>query len=243
MHVKKAFRLSLVGGIVAVAVAANAAPIVQWNFNSVPPDGNTGTGTTVPNINLTGSASISLLGGVTNPGFNSGVGSSDPAASDNSGYQTTTYAAQGTENGLRGVAFFGSTLGYQDIVVNFDLRHSNTSSRFAQLEYTLDGGSTWTFGGLFEADLGGDKWYNVRTVDLTSVAGANNNPLFGFKVVAVFAPGTGGYLPSTPTSTYGPNGTWRFDMVTINGNLIPEPGTIAALAVGVVGLMARRRRK
>ena len=240
---KKAFRLSLVGGIVAVAFAANAAPIIQWNFNSVPPDGNTGTGTTVPNINLTGSASITLLGGVSNPGFFSGVGSSDPAPSDNSAYQTTSYAPQGTENGLRGVWFAGSTVGYQDIVISFDQRHSNTASRFAQVEYTLDGGVTWNLGGLFEADLGGDRWYNLRTVDLTSVAGANNNPLFGFKVVAVFAPGTGQYAASTSGSNYGTTGTWRFDMVTINGNLIPEPGTIAALAVGVVGLMARRRRK
>lgn len=239
---KKAFRLSLVGGIVAVAIAANAAPIVQWNFNSDPPDGNTGTGTTVPNIDLTGSASIALLGGVTNPGFNSGVGSSDPAASDNSGYQTTTYAPQGTENGLRGVWFSGSTLGYQDIVIQFDQRHSNTSSRFAQVEYTLDGGTTWTFAGLFDADQGGDKWYNLRTVDLSSVAGADNNPLFGFKVVAVFAPGTGEYQAATPTKTYASTGTWRFDMVTISGTPVPEPATIAALAVGVVGLLARRRR-
>lgn len=231
----------------AAASVASADILTQWNFNSNPPDASTSTGTTVPNVNITApAASIVLQGGVTNPGFNSGVGSSDPAASDNSGYQTTTYPAQGMASGTAGVAFSTSTTGWQDIVVSWDQRFSNTSSRFFEFQYTLDFSEaipTWvTFGGVRENTLGGDQWLNNNVADLTGVSGVDNNANFAFRVVSVFSPATGQYEPSRlpPASNYG-GGTWRFDMVTVRGVAIPTPGSIALLGLG--GLVALRRRR
>ncbi|MFX7980977.1 hypothetical protein ABTK42_19300, partial [Acinetobacter baumannii] len=80
----------------AAALPSQALVVTQWNFNSPTPDNNTATGTTVPSI---GTGTASLVGGVTSPGFNSGVGSSDPAAADNSGWQTSNYPASGSGNG------------------------------------------------------------------------------------------------------------------------------------------------
>ena len=115
MH-KTLIALALLG-LAQAAQAAGPSILAQWNFNSNPPDGNTSTGTTTPNI---GSGTASLVGGVTAT-FASGDasgGSSDPATGDDSGWQTTTYAAQGTENKLRGVQFAVSTLGWKDITVS-----------------------------------------------------------------------------------------------------------------------------
>jgi hypothetical protein len=220
---------------------ANADILTQWNFNSVPADASTATGMTTPNI---GVGSISLLNGVTNPSFNSGVGSSDTSlAANNSGYQTTTYAAQGAQDKLRGVQYSVSTLGFENIVVSYDLRHSNTSSRYEQFQYSLDGTNFVDFT-LFDGNAG-DTWFNNRIADLSSIAGADNNASFAFRVVAAFAPTTGTYLASSPTGTYA-GGTWRFDNVTINGSAIapvPEPQTYAMFfaGLGFLGFVSRRK--
>ncbi len=242
---------------VALTGPVFADTITQWNFNSNPPDTNTGTGTTTPNI---GGGSIFVIGGAGNPGFNSGVGSSDPATSDNSGYQTDTYAAQSTGSGTRGVRFSVSTLGFTGISGSFDLRISNTSSRWYQVRYTLDGTNFVDLGGptrLGSLANAGDSWFNQNTFDLSSVTGANNNANFGFEVVSVFSPvdftqvsGNVFYAANTAyevarnngSSVYG-GGTWRFDMVTVSGTAVPEPSALGLLAVaGVVAGGLRRKR-
>ena len=232
-------KLVLTAALLA-ATSANADTITQWNFNSVPSDAATGTGTTVANI---GTGVISLLNGVTNPSFNTGVGSSDTSlAANNSGFQTTTYAAQGAGNKTRGVQFNVSTIGFEDILVNYDLRHSNTSSRYEQFQYSLDGSNFVDFA-LFDGNLG-DTWFNNRTIDLSSIAGADNNASFAFRVVAAFAPNTSAYAASS--TTYAGSGTWRFDDVMVLGTTVaavPEPETYALLVAGLgfVGFSARRK--
>lgn len=231
----------------ALAVAALTLPahasdvLTQWNFNSPIPDGNTGTGTLLPS---TGAGSAALVGGVT-ASFASGAasgGSSDPAPTDNSAWNTTTYAAQGSGSGDRGVQFAVSTLGFMDVVVSWDQRHSNTAAAHAQFQYSLDGLSFLDFGAPFFATTG-DAWFNGRSVDLSGVAGVADNDSFAFRVVAVFAPGTSTYVASNPGSNYGTGGTLRFDMVTVSAMPIPEPGTYAMLLAGLlaIGLYTRRR--
>jgi len=234
------FKQTILVLALSLAIQANAANVTQWNFNSLPADTSTATGTTTPNI---GTGTITLLNGVTNTGFNSGVGSSDTSlAANNSGYQTTTYAAQGTQNKLRGVQYNVSTLGFENIIINYDLRHSNTSSRYEQFQYSLDGSNFVDFS-LFDGNAG-DTWFNNRTVDLSAISGADNNTSFAFRVVAAFAPSTSTYAASSPTATYGTASTWRFDNVTVMGAPIPEPETYAMFlaGLGLMGFASRRKQ-
>mgnify|MGYP006192295269 FL=1 len=239
----KSFALSALSTLVTVFALGNAHAdvITQWTFNSTTPDGATGTGSVLPSV---GTGSLSLIGGVTNPSFNSGVGSSDPAASDNSGLQTTTYGSQGAGNNGRGIEVKASSVGFEDVVFSYDLRHSNTSSRYELAQYSLDGVNFIDYA-VFDGGLG-DTWFNARTIDLSSIAGADDNANLAFRVVATFAPGTSGYLASDASKTFAGSGTWRFDMVSVSGTAtpVPEPTSAAAGLAGLaaIGFLARRRR-
>lgn len=225
--------------IALLSGAAPAATITQWNFNSVPADASTTTGTTVAAL---GAGSVSLVGGTTAT-FASGAangGSSDPEAADDSGWNLTAFAAQGSGNQSRGAQFLVSTVGWQDISISYDLRHSNTSAANEVVQVTFDGGASFTDVAGFTGNAG-DTWFNGRTVDLSSFAAADDNALFGIRIVAGFGPG-GSYVASSPTGTYGSSGTWRFDMVTVSALApVPEPAGLALLLAGV-GVLALRRR-
>lgn len=217
--------------LAAAAIApAHADIITQWNFNQSNLVANIGAGT------------ASLVGGTTTTGFDSG-GPTDLEATDK-GWATSSYASASAEDKKRGVQFDVSTEGMENLFITFDLRHSNTSARHEQIQYTLDG-TTFTDLTVFDASNGGDMWYS-RTLDLSSIAGANDNSKFGFRVVATFAPGTPSYQATKATSSYGTTGKWRFDSVTVSGNAVtavPEPQTYAMLLAGLaaVGFVARRR--
>ena len=226
--------------LAAVSTGAHADVVTQWNFNSAVADGNTGTGVITPAI---GSGIASLIGGTTST-FASGDasgGSSDPASGDDSGWNLTTFAAQGSGDKTRGAQFAVSTVGFENMVISYDLRHSNTASRYEQCQYSLDGLNFVDYA-TFDGNAG-DTWFNGRTVDLSTVVGTDNNANFAFRVVAAFAPSTSCYLASNLSSTYSTSGTLRFDMVTINAAPVPEAETYAMMlaGLGLVGFIARRR--
>ena len=225
-----------------LATHANADVVAQWNFNSVAPDNNTSTGTLLPSV---GAGAASLVGG-TSATFASGAasgGSSDRAASDDSGWNLSTFATQGTGDMTRGAQFSFSTVGFASIVFSYDLRHRNSSAANEVVRVSVDNGASFSVVGSFVANSG-DTWFNGRSVDLSAVAGAAGNGNLIVQVLAGFGDANG-YLASNPANSYGTTGTWRFDMVTLNGvAAIPEPGTYALMlaGLGAIGFLARRRK-
>jgi len=220
-----------VGALLFAPQAQSQTVITQWNFNAGAPDGedpSTGTGTIGP------------IGGVTHSGFNSGVGSSDPTQ-PGLGYQTTTYPAQSTNNLTAGIQVNVSTEGFENIVLSFDLRISNAASRWYQVFYTVNGTDFIPFGTpirMGAAANAGDTWYNNLTADFSAITAVNDNEDFAIRIVSAFSPvafteansgtnfeaNTAYEVARNVNSNYS-GGTWRFDMVTISGDLAIAPTT------------------
>jgi hypothetical protein len=239
---------AVLASIAGIAAPSAAQIITQWNFNVV--GGNPGGSTTGTLVSSTGTGSIFRFG-TPNLAFRSGSadgGSSDTAPDlDNAALDLSPWAQQSVGSGLNGVRFTTSTAGYTRIVVSFDIRHSNRMSRWVQFQYTTDGTNFTSAGiannGLFEASNDGDVWYNGRVADLSSITGVENNPNFGFRIVAVFAPSLNVYLTSGAVP-YNNGGRARIDMVTVRQDLLGANPTIeadtlprAACAFGVGGIL------
>ncbi len=199
-----------------VTASASAATIAQWDFNSIPSDADATTGTLTP---ATGAGAAALVGGVT-ASFTASNGSSDPNPTDNSNWRITTWPAQGTQNKQNGIRLSVGTVGYRNITLSWDLRNSNTASKYTRLQYTTNGTDFVDFQVI---TMPNETWINGQSANFIGVAGVENNPRFGVRFVTEFestalGSGTAGYVPSSPTSTYGAAGTLRFDMIRFSGD-------------------------
>jgi hypothetical protein len=208
------FELTLILFFLTTFNGLGQTTITQWNFDASNLTPSTGSGT------------ASNVGG-TSSAFASGPPNSGQ------GWNTSLYPAISSNSGTAGVQFAVSTVGFQNIQLTFDHRASGTASRWARVDYSLNGGSNWTTN--FWNNNGGlsphDNFYSF-TVDFSSVSGANNNVNFVVRIVSIFSPdafsdGLGNYYSASSAyyrarisggSVYASTGTWRFDNVTLSGS-------------------------
>lgn len=206
-------------------VAAQQSLVTHWDFNSVVNDATTSTGSNLP---VSGIGSISMVGGSTQTyatGYTGAVVPTETNTTDNSGFNTSGWPAQGIGNKTRGIQVNVNTAGYGRIGLSFWQRLSNTAPNTWVLQYTLDhtgastGGSavwvdTTTFTFTPQPTGTGDTWFH-RSVTFANSSTFSNNPNLAFRVVAAFDPTIGTYLAARSTSSYGTSGTSRYDLFRI----------------------------
>ena len=219
--------------VVAISGTASAAVVTQWTFNS-----SNAALTLTPYI---GTGTASYVGGTAanSSGIAGGWVEDTTAVAPvvNNRWTMTTFPAASAASGTAGAQFAVSTTGFENVIITFGLRTSNTASKYAQLQYSTNGTDFTNFGDVITGT--GDVWTSLSR-DLSFLTTTDNNSAFAFRVVSVFAPGTSAYAAAGLGKTYGTGGTYGFDLVTVNGTAIPSPGAVALL--GLAGLVARRRR-
>lgn len=196
--------------------------IAEWNFNAGD-DGDATTGTLTPAV---GSGTALAIGGVSGT---FAFGSIRDGADDDSGWNLSGFPPQRQLPRTAGAEFRISTEGYQDVVLKFDFRTSNTAPRLLRVLYTPDG-KIWLPVALFISNKGA-WWHTELVVDFSAREETDDNPNFAVRLVADVNESTGEYEASEPGSTYSPNGTWRFDLVSLQGWPLgsgPQPPQILA---------------
>lgn len=206
-------------------LAAQQSLVTHWDFNSLINDANSATGNEMP---VSGSGAIATVGGSTfsfATGYTGTILPVETNTADNSGYNVTSWPAQGTGNKTRGIQINTNTTGFARIGVSFWQRLSNTAPNTWVLQYTLDhtgattgGTAVWVDTTIFtfvpQATGTGDTWH-YRSVSFAANNNFNNKPNLAFRVVAAFDPTAGTYLAARSTSTFSTTGTSRFDLVRV----------------------------
>ena len=212
----------------AGAALANADDICYWSFNGtlVLPLPEYGIGVAMP------------CGTAAQIGFQAGSPNDPTQGATNHAWAVRVNPTQGTGNLTSGAQYMTSTLGFYNVQIAWDQFHSSVSSKYFRFQYTTNG-TTWINRDQFSAN--DDNIFYSRSVDLSGIDGVNNNPLFGFRIVAEFGP-SGQYEGSNPGSSYSSTAFWKFDMVHVTGDTVPEPAAAVGFVAGLLLLAARRRR-
>jgi hypothetical protein len=203
-----------------------------WDF--------TGTFTAASPETTLGIGTASVVGSMTGPGSATGT---TTGCSQTTGNAWAIGAANpGTTNESSGVQFMVPTTGREHIWMAYDHRLSNTATRTARIQYTLNGSDWINFdvtatnflsqcdnrGGIDNGRIDAsnpvgtnvaDSW-GRRVIDFSAITGANNNPNFGVRILAAHYSNTGQFRQANAVTAVATGGTWRFDNVIFGGSLI-----------------------
>jgi hypothetical protein len=204
---------------VASLTVATTGPLAYWNFNS-------------PYLNVTNPAPAQGIGAASATNIvtflqPNGSANDPDSINPNTAWGTQNYPASGINNKSAGVQFNASTVGAKNVTVSYDFRATATASKYQRLQYTTDG-TTWIDYPTSDADV--VTTYITRNYSLAGFPGVANNPNFGIRIVAEFE-STASYGATNDavyvavSSSYSPNGTLSYDLVTISADAITNANT------------------
>lgn len=139
----------------------------------------------------------------------------------------------------QGLEALVGTTGFGGITLTYDWSSTTQGVKHQQVLYTVDGTNWNTIGPVLTAGPT-EGWINGILIDFSSIAGVDNNPLFGVRITSAFAPdgpNQGQYVNLAGNVINSTSGNWRVDSLVFSGNAIPEPASGAVIA-GLVTLAA-----
>ena len=198
--IARTFALLLAAIPILSSLLCAQQPIVLWDFNQ-----------TNDLLRATsGTATLVVLGGLrTAPA--SGLGSSDPSTNADFALQLTGFPKQGPGAQSAGLEISTSTVGFQSVVLKFDVRATSTASRRLQVLYSTDG-QTLKAGPAFTLN-GGTAFTNGLTVDFSTIPNVANQPELRVRLVSDWDGDS--YVGAA--GNYSTVGTWRIDHLRLMG--------------------------
>ncbi len=219
---------------------ADVVTIATWTFETSIPGGVTGlTGQSISGLAAevgVGTASGNHASSATV--WNNPVGNGSAESFSSNNWAIGDY-----------VQFNVSTLGLQNLVIQWDQTSSGTGPGEFNLAYRVGAGSFVDFQNYTvlpnqAASPGLGAWGSANriagygfNVDLSSVSALNNAASVDFRFVVR------SNNRATPPGSIATGGTSRFDNVTISASAVPEPTAAGLIALtGIAGMAFRRRR-
>jgi len=234
-------------------IPPTAQTITRWDFhnysgatspvNSPTPSIGSGTATSLGMTNAYPIGGTKYSGSVTTDDLTVTTGGTDPSSTalawrirgsskdnaNNTGNGWNTAAPQYSQ----GAQFLVSTVGFYNIVFQYDWYTTAQGVRDLQAQYTVDG-ATWTNVGPLQVAQSGGGFSNQITINFAAlgITTVNNNANFGVRLVSAYDPiytGTG--APTYTSATLGTNapvvidnssGNWRFDEINVMGTAALE---------------------
>lgn len=220
--------------ILCVSSIAGAATITQWTMEGLttPPD-LTDSAVGPPVLAATGVGTLNGVHASAVSDWTTPVGNGSAES-----YSVNTWALGDY------FQFSTSSLLFENIMLSVDATSSNTGPRDFKVQYSNDG-TTFTDSGLTYSVLANaapNSWtsgtylpQHTYTFDLSSIAALDNQAVAAFRLVQDSTVSANGGVVAA-------GGTSRIDNVTVSGDVIPEPATIALIGLASLGLIAMRRR-
>lgn len=219
-----------VAGLSLAAISAQAQ-IADWTFEtSIPAT----AGPFSPEVGA-GSALAFHSGVIGAPVYSSPAGNGSSHSFSSNGWNVGDY-----------YQFQVSTVGLGNVLFQWDQTSSNTGPGHFQLSYSTDGTNFTAFGAVYtvlangtpnpawNATTGNSAYTSVD--DLSAVLAINNQANVYFRLINTDTVAANSANPVAAT------GTDRVDNVIINARPVPEPATLAALGLGAIALIRRRRK-
>lgn len=209
---------------------AGGAIIAYWNFNGLTTSTNNG----ITYAASSGSGTITVgVAASDNAGSNRGINSfggttNNILNSDVAGQALTVQG--GASESATPVQNNGATLtievnltGMEDVIVSYATQKTGTGFNSNQFSYSTDGVSYTSFGSAYDLTTS----FALKTFDLSSISALDNDSSVFFRVTF-----------SGATSNAGNN---RIDNIQVNATAVPETSAAVLGALGVLGLLRRRR--
>ena len=112
----------------------------------------------------------------------------------------------------RSLLFNLPTTGVEDVIFEYVIHRSGSGMLQNVIEYSTDGGTTFTQTGLSESTFDIEETYELVTVDFNGITEVNNNNDFQIKIT---------WIGNTDQD----NGNNRYDNITLKGTVVPGLST------------------